>query len=90
MTVVSFVPEAVTRRCSVKKVVIGILQNSRESTCARVFFLIKLQALVCNFIKKETLAQMFSCEFCKISKSTFSYGTLPQTASLVHQQPQSL
>ena len=24
-----------------------------------------------NFIKKETLAQMFSCEFCQISKNTF-------------------
>ena len=23
----------------------------------------------CNFIKKETLAQMFSCEFCEISKT---------------------
>ena len=23
------------------------------------------------FIKKETLAQVFSCEFCKISKNTF-------------------
>ena len=26
----------------------------------------------CNFIKKETLAQEFSCEFCEISKKTFS------------------
>ena len=25
----------------------------------------------CNFIKKETLAQVFSCEFCKIVKNTF-------------------
>ena len=25
----------------------------------------------CNFIKKETLAQVFSCEFWKISKNTF-------------------
>ena len=25
---------------------------------------------VCNFIKKETLAKVFSCEFCKISKNT--------------------
>ena len=24
-----------------------------------------------NFIKKETLAQAFSCEFCGISKNTF-------------------
>ena len=26
---------------------------------------------VCIFIKKETLAQVFSCEFCEISKNTF-------------------
>ena len=25
----------------------------------------------CNFIKKETLSQVFSCEFCKVSKNTF-------------------
>ena len=25
---------------------------------------------VCNFIKKETLAQVLSCEFCEISKNT--------------------
>ena len=36
-------------------------------------FLIKLQA--CNFIKKETLAQAFSCEFQEISQNTFSYRT---------------
>ena len=30
----------------------------------------KLQAWG-NFIKKETLAQLFSCEFCQISKNTF-------------------
>ena len=35
----------------------------------------------CNFTKKETLAQMFSCEFCEISKSTFSYITPPVAAS---------
>ena len=29
----------------------------------------------CNFIKKETLAQVLSCEFCEISKNTFSYRT---------------
>ena len=36
-------------------------------------FLIMLQA--CNFIEKETLAQVFSCEFYKISKNTFFYRT---------------
>ena len=30
----------------------------------------------CNFIKNETLAQVFSCEFCQISKSTFFHEHL--------------
>ena len=48
-----------------------ISQNSEENTCARVSFLIKLQALSCSFIKKEALAQVvFSSEFCKLSKNT--------------------
>ena len=59
--------EAVVQRCSVKKVFLEISQNSQENTCARVSFLIKLQA----FIKKETLAQVFSSEFCEISENTF-------------------
>ena len=29
--------------------------------------------MACNFIKKETLAQVFSCEFCEVSKNTFFY-----------------
>ena len=45
-----------------------ISQNSQENTYVRVSFLIKLQA--CDFIKKETLAQLFSCEFCEISKKS--------------------
>ena len=36
--------EAVARRCSVKKVFLEISQNSQENICARVSFLIKLQA----------------------------------------------
>ena len=28
-----------------------------------------------KFIKKETLAQVFSCEFCEISKNTFFHRT---------------
>ena len=35
----------------------------------------------CNFIKKETLAQVISCEFCEISNNTFSYRTPPVAAS---------
>ena len=44
-------------------------------------FLIQLQASAYNFIKKETVAQVFSCEFSKIFKGTFMIKHLPATAS---------
>ena len=43
--------------------------------------MIKLQVEACNFIRKEALAQLFSCEFCKISKNTFFTEHLWATAS---------
>ena len=64
-------PETVTRRCSVKKVPLKITQNSQENISVRVSFLIRLQVKACNFIKKETLTQVFSCEFGEIFKNTF-------------------
>ena len=42
------------RRCSVRKRVLRNFTKFTGNTCARVSFLLKLQA--CNFIKKETLA----------------------------------
>ena len=68
-------------------------QNSQENTSARVLFLIKLQAKASNFIKKDALAQVFSCEFCEISKNNFftehlrattSICSLPKTNSKFH------
>ena len=43
----------------------------------------KEEAEACNFIKKETLAQVFSCEFCEIFKNTFSTEHLWTTASVM-------
>ena len=37
----------------------------------------------CNFIKRETLAQVLSCEFCEISENTFFTEHLLATASLL-------
>ena len=45
-------------------------ENSQEKTCARVSFSIKLEADRCIFIYKETLAQVFSYEFCENFKNT--------------------
>ena len=62
---------AAVRRCSVKKVSLEITQHLQENTCARVSFLIKLQTLrLATLLKKETLAQVFSCKYCEISKNT--------------------
>ena len=70
------------QRCSIeilqKQVFFKFSQNSQENTCARVSFLEQLQALG-NFVKKETLAQVFSYEFCEIFKNTF----LQKTASVL-------
>ena len=41
--------------------------------------------LSCNFIKKETLAQGFPCEFCKIFKDTFFIEHLWMTSSILQQ-----
>ena len=41
-----------------------------------------MQCLPCDFIKIETLAQVFSCAFCDISKNIFSYRTPPVAASV--------
>ena len=44
--------------------------------------LLTLNKILClQLIKKETLQQVFSCEFCEISKNTFSYRTPPVAAS---------
>ena len=41
------------------------------------------EAQACNFIKKETLTEVLSCEFCEIAKNTFSYRTAPVAASVM-------
>ena len=38
--------------------------------CKSLFFN-KIAGLTCNIIKKKTLAQVFSCEFCEFFKNTF-------------------
>ena len=55
--------KAVAQTYSVKKVFLEISQNLQENTFARVCFTV-------NFIEKETLAQIFSYEFCKLFKGT--------------------
>ena len=59
--------EVTTRGVLWKKVFLEISQVSKENTCARVYFL--------------PLAQVFSWEFCEISKNSFFTEHLLATAS---------
>ena len=61
------------QRCSVRK---GIFRNFAKFTGKRLWqnlFLNKIAGLrskACSFIRKETLVQMLSCEFCESSINT--------------------
>ena len=54
-----------------KKHVLRDFANSQENTCARVSLLIKLQAKVGNFIKKDTQEKVFPVNFVKFQRTPF-------------------
>ena len=58
-----------------KKDVLRNFAKYQDNICVRV-------TLLCSIIVKETLAQVFSCEFCEICKTTFSCRIPPATASV--------
>ena len=66
------------QRCSIKN---GVLRNFTKFTgkhlCQSLFFN-KVVGL-----RPETLAQVFSCEFCEISKNIFFTEHLWTTASMI-------
>ena len=63
----------------------GVLTKfTRKYLCQSLLFnkVAGLRPQACNFSKKETLAQIFYCEFCEIFKDTFSYRTPPMEVRL--------
>ena len=62
------------------------MQNSQENTCAKISLLKSCRFQDCNFIKKEPLAQVFSCEFCEMFKNIFFTEHLRTTASVKWKQ----
>ena len=62
------------RMCSVKE---SVLRNFAKFTGKQLCQSLK----ACYFIKQETLAQVFSCEFCEFSKNNFSTEHLLTAAS---------
>ena len=61
------------QRCSIKK---GVLRNFARFTGEH-------RPEACNFIQKEILAQVFSCEFSEISKNIFFTEHLWTTAAII-------
>ena len=53
----------------------GVLRNFRKFTgkhlCQSLFFNKVAGLRLATLLKKETLAQVFSCDFCEIYKNTF-------------------
>ena len=59
-----------------------VLRNFKKFTGKHLWqSLLKLQASGTSVA--QTVAQVFSCEFCEISKNTFSYRTPPVAASVL-------
>ena len=68
----------------------GVLRNFTKFTakrlCQSLFYNIEKRLFLrtpqtCNFIKKETLTQLLSCEICEISNNSFFSGHLWTTVS---------
>ena len=57
------------QRCSVKKVILKILQISMENTCAGVFFNKVAGLQVCNFIKKILRHMYFPVKVAKFFRT---------------------
>ena len=73
--------ETATKGVLCKKVFLEILQNSQENTFERASFFNKVAGLSpATLFKKETLARVFSCEFCEISENIFFTEPLWTTA----------
>ena len=79
--------EAATKVVLSQKEFLESSQNSQENTCARASFLNNVTGLRPATVLKKTLAQVFSCEFCEISKNIFFTEHLLGTASLCHLIP---
>ena len=75
----SFSP--VTWKQSLGVVKKGVLRDFAGKPLCQCLFFKKVTDLRPATLLKETLAQVFSCEFCEISKNTHSYGTPPVAAS---------
>ena len=63
------------QRCSAKKVFLEISRNSQEKSCARISFLIKLQAAPATLLKKRLWHNCFPVNSAKFLRTSFLQNT---------------
>ena len=73
--------DTVAGGCSVKRMFLKISQNSKETTVPESLFK-QSCSLGLQFIKKESLAQVFFCEFCEFFIVPFVKNTSGGCSSL--------
>ena len=72
------ITEAATGGVLWKKLLLKILQNSKENTCDKVSFLIKLHAAPATLLKKRLWHWCFPVNFAKFLRTPFSNNTFGQ------------
>ena len=77
------IPETTVHRHSTEWLLWGILLNLEENTCERILFLVKLQVLVCNFIKIDP-HQVFCVNSAKFFDNNYYRKYVRATASMIH------
>ena len=70
MTII-LISEAVVQRCSVKTVFLKILENSKENTCARVYFFLFRPYRLATLLKKRLWHRCFPVSFEKFLRTLF-------------------
>ena len=69
---------------STKDILKNFTKSRGKHLCQSLFFNKTVDLRPATLLKKETLAQVFSCQFCKNFKNTFFYRTPPVAASEVY------
>ena len=83
----SYLQEIITTKKDMRNILLlqtALLANDKNEVAKRkpVVGYDSRRGQACNFIKKEALAQVLSCEFCEIFKNTFFTEHLWTTASM--------
>ena len=74
--------EAAIRRFFSKQLFLNSAELTGKHLCRSLFFNKVADLRYATSLEKETLTQVFSCEFCRILKSSFSCRATPVAASV--------